>query len=53
MEAPTPPPAIPPNAKEAVAVSSRAKIAVIIPLPAIELPPVRYASTQIKNNHRE
>ena len=45
--------AIPPNAQEAVAVSSRAKIAVIILMPVIALLPVRYVSVQFKNNHRE
>jgi hypothetical protein len=34
----------PPNAQEAVAVSSTAKIAVIIPMPVIVLLPVRYVS---------
>jgi hypothetical protein len=43
----------PPNAQEAVAVSSRAKIAVIAPMPVIALLSVRYLSMQFKNNHRE
>jgi hypothetical protein len=43
----------PPNAQEAVAVSSRTKIEVIIPMPVIALLPVRYVSVQFKNNHRK
>jgi hypothetical protein len=42
-----------PNAQQAVAVRSRAKITAIIPVPVIALLPVRYVSIQFKNNHSE